>query len=253
MGMLAMMIMVIFVILFVINYQKRQLAQQKHLRDLEKNHQKRLLDTALHTEETERRRIAQDLHDDIGTMLSLTKFSLNQVTTAEMPQGETAESPLKNARKLLDETIGQVRRITSELVPATLDRFGLSAAVEEFVNKVRDSSKLDIRFGCNLVTPPRLTNKIELALYRVLQELVNNAIKHSGCDRIEITLHYMTTQLELTVNDNGRGFDEQLVRSSYDLGHGLRNVESRLSVIDGSIKYETALGSGCVARVRLAI
>ncbi len=253
MGMLAMTIMAVFVILFVINYQKRQIAQQKHLRDLENRHQKLLLDTALHTEEAERRRIAQDLHDDIGTMLSLTKFSLSQVVPAADAAARTEDAPLENARKLLDETIAQVRRITSELVPASLERFGLVAAVEEFIHKIRDNSRLDVRFECNLNHPPRLAGKTELSLYRIVQELVNNAIKHSACDRLIVRLHYTTGSLQLTVTDNGRGFDENGVRELPAAGHGLRNIESRASIIDGVVTYRTAPGEGCEAKVRVRV
>src|SRR6218665_2008367 len=104
-GMLAMIVMAIFVIVFVISYQKKQIAQQKHLRDLENQHQRLLLDTALNTEEAERRRIAQDLHDDIGTMLSLTKLSLNQLSKSISEHGFKEDQIMRKSQSLVEETI----------------------------------------------------------------------------------------------------------------------------------------------------
>lgn len=250
---MAMLMMAVFVIAFIIYYQKRQLEQEKMLHEIEKNHQRLLLETALSSEEAERRRIAQDLHDDIGTMLSLTKLSLNQLNKI-MGRGDTrADFTLNKAQALVEETIVHVRRITRELVPTTLEHFGLVAAIDEFIHRLGDNQSLKVNFHCDIDNIPRQSPRVELALYRIMQELVNNAIKHSHCDEIEIDLHMDKGQIELQVTDNGQGFDAQVVRTSEQAGLGLRSIDSRLSVINGAVNYQKPGLRGSRARVQIPL
>ncbi len=261
-----MLIMAVFVIAFVIYYQRKQLEQEKKLRDVEKSYQRMLLETALNSEEAERRRIAQDLHDDIGTMLSLTKLSLNQLIKT-MGASERAglsaasadkthlrtEFTLSKAQSLVEETIIHVRRITRDLVPTTLEQFGLAAAIDEFILRMGDSMSLTVRFHCDPEEIPRQSPRVELSLYRIMQELVNNAIKHASCDEIEIDLHIDKGKLELQVTDNGKGFDAHSLKTSEQAGLGLRNIESRLSVINGVVNYHKPGIRGSRARVQIPV
>ncbi|TDB68268.1 sensor histidine kinase [Arundinibacter roseus] len=240
-------------IAFVIYYQKRQLEQEKKLRDVEKTYQRMLLETALNSEEAERRRIAQDLHDDIGTMLSLTKLSLNQLHKIVHKEETRTEFTLNKAQSLVEETIIHVRRITRDLVPTTLEQFGLVAAIDEFIHRLGDNLALTVHFHCDADNIPRQSPKVELALYRIMQELVNNAIKHSNCNEIEIDLHLDRGKLELQVTDNGKGFDAQEIKMSDQAGLGLRNIESRLSVINGNVNYQTPGIRGSRARVQIPV
>jgi signal transduction histidine kinase len=248
-----MLMMAFFVIAFVVFYQKRQLAQEKQIREIERAHQKKLLETALNTEEAERRRIAKDLHDDIGTMLSLTKLSLNQLEQGLSNPGSQSQQTLHNARSLVEDTILNVRRITRDLVPVTLEKFGLAVAIEEFVRRISQGGELQVYFNCEGEEIPRQSRQIELTLFRVMQELVNNALKHAECTEIEIDLHKLNDRLELQVTDNGRGFDITDAAILAKGGLGLRSIESRLSVVNGSIKYETPGTKGTRAHVRIPI
>jgi signal transduction histidine kinase len=250
---LAMLIMAVFVITFVIYYQKKQLQQQKQMRDVEKEYQRMLLETALNSEEAERRRIAQDLHDDIGTMLSLTKLSLNQHRKNSNQQTKDADPALQKVQSLLEDTIVQVRRITRDLVATTLEHFGLVAAIEEFMNRLENTETLMLQFQCESDFIPRQPKKVELALYRIMQELVNNAIKHSRCDHISVCLDVKKGMLQLRVIDNGLGFDAPQTKTSLQGGLGLRNIESRLSVINGSVQYPDTKGDGFEAEVLVPI
>ena len=250
---LAMVLMAGFVIAFIIYYQRKRLEQEKNLRDVEKNHQRMLLETALNSEESERRRIAQDLHDDIGTMLSLTKLSLNQLYKNMNRDDSRSEFTLHKAHSLVEETIIHVRRITRDLVPTTLEQFGLVAAIEEFIHRLSDNLSLTVHFQCDAENIPRLAPKVELALYRIMQELVNNAIKHADCDEIEIDLHLDKGKLELQVTDNGKGFEAPSKDSKQPEGLGLRNIESRLSVINGAVNYQKPGIRGLRARVQIPV
>lgn len=252
-GTLAMLMMAFFVISFVLFYQKRRFAEEKKLGEIEKNHTRLLLDTALNSEENERRRIAQDLHDDIGTMLSLTKLSLNQLNKATNNRGEKEEQIMKKAQSLVEETILHVRRITRELVPTTLERFGLIEAIDEFIHKLEEGNTLAITFQPGSEEFPRQGQKIELTVYRIMQELVNNAIKHASCTKIDIGLEMNHQFIGLRVSDNGIGFDPETVKENNLTGLGLLGIESRLSILHGTIQYSKSGNGGSTAKILIPI
>ena len=247
-----MLAMAFCMIAFVMYYQKRRFEEEKRINDIEKNYNRLLLDTALNSEETERRRIAQDLHDDIGTMLSLTKLSLNQLSKLVGNSGdEKEESIMKKSQSLVEETILHVRRITRDLVPTTLERFGLMEAIEEFIHKLEEDNNLVIAFQSNTEEFPRQGQKLELTLYRIMQELVNNAIKHASCTKIDIVLEIDEEMIGLRVTDNGVGFDPEKIKESNLAGLGLLGIESRLAIVNGTVQYEQPAkgGSSAIARI----
>lgn len=236
---LAMLIMAFCIISFVLYYQKRRFEEEKRISDIEKNYNRLLLDTALNSEETERRRIAQDLHDDIGTMLSLTKLSLNQLSKmVGNSDNEKEDQIMKKSQSLVEETILHVRRITRDLVPTTLERFGLIEAIEEFIDKLEEDNNLLITFQANTEEIPRLGQKLELTLYRIMQELVNNAIKHASCSKIDIRLEVNDELIGLRVTDNGVGFDPEKIKENNLAGLGLLGIESRLAIVNGTMQYD---------------
>lgn len=247
----AMLIMAFFVISFVTLYQKRKFEQEKKLNDIEKEYNKKLLDTALNSEESERRRIAQDLHDDIGTMLSLTKISINQLSKLDTSLNDKDLIIIRKAQSLVEETILHVRRITQDLVPTTLERFGLSEAFEEFINKLEPSNMLEIRYHINGDDLPRQSTKVELTIFRIMQELVNNAIKHSKGNAIEINLKVFNDFLHMQVIDNGIGFNATELKKNNLVGLGILGIESRLTIVNGSISYGKSHHGGAQATVKI--
>lgn len=245
---LAMLTMAFCMISFVMYYQKRRFEEEKRISDIEKTYNRLLLDTALNSEETERRRIAQDLHDDIGTMLSLTKLSLNQLSKMVGNSGNEKEDQImKKSQTLVEETILHVRRITRDLVPTTLERFGLMEAIEEFIHKLEEDNNLAITFQANTDDFPRQGQKLELTLYRIMQELVNNAIKHASCSKIDIRLEINDQMIGLKVTDNGVGFDPEKIKENNLAGLGLLGIESRLAIVNGTVQYEKPEKGGASA------
>lgn len=250
---MAMLVMAFFVISFVMYYQKRRFEEEKKLNEIEKNYTRMLLDTALNSEETERRRIAQDLHDDIGTMLSLTKLSLNQLSKIIGEAGEKEDQIMRKSQSLVEETILHVRRITRDLVPTTLERFGLAEAIEEFVHKLEENSQVKLSFRCNVEEFPRLGQKTELTIYRIMQELVNNSIKHANGTKIDIDLQMNNKIIGLIVADNGVGFDPETIKENNLAGLGLLGIESRLAIVDGHVIYEKPEGGGSSAFAQIPL
>lgn len=245
-----MLIMALFIVLFVMYYQRKQIEQQMRVKDMEAEFQRKLLEVSMASTEAERRRIAQDLHDDIGVLLSVTKLTFNALY-GQLGSKEQAERLAQQVREALDETISHVRRISRELVPTTLERFGLPAALQEFAAKSNGNNLLRVTFGCSGDENYRLEPKTELMLYRVAQELINNALKHSGAKNVHVQLSLPPHDFAMVIEDNGQGFSLESVRSRPSPGLGLDSIEGRLRIIDGKIHYDTAYQKGCRAVVEL--
>lgn len=238
----AVTLLVIAIVLFVAYYNKKQSEQKLALKAIEFELQQKLLLNSLEVQEAASRRIARDLHDEVGALLSATKMSFN-VLNKRLRDAEDRSS-LLNSKKLLDESIATVRRISKELIPTSLENFGLLAAVEDFLNKIKTATGLAINLESNLNEETRFEPNQELMVYRILQELTNNAIKHAGASELEIKLTHYPNQLSLVFFDNGKGFDPNNLVQNGDSGLGLRNIESRVSVINGKCTISSTPESG---------
>lgn len=220
-----------FFILFVAYYNRKQSEQKLELQIKETELQQKLLLNSLEVQEAERRRISRDLHDEVGVLLSVTKMSFNGL--GKKLKDETLKEDLLRSRKLLEDSIATVRRISKELTPTTLENFGLVAALEDFLNRVKDSAELNINFEAGFGDSIRFSGKQELMIYRIIQELTNNAVKHSGATELEVHLSCIPDkELKIVFFDNGGGFDFE-TKNAQNGGLGLRNIESRVNVING--------------------
>lgn len=238
---IAMLLMAIFIIVFVAYYQRKQAQYQMTVKELQERHRQELMAAMFRGQEAERRRLAQDLHDDIGTMLSVAKMTLNQLER-HLDRFSPERAQAHKTRQLLDDTLKNVRRISRDLVPTTLERFGLLAALEELVGNANNdliSVQLEWPEKFDVTTPA-----LDVMLYRIVQELTNNAIRHSGATHITIRFFVHENELRMAVIDNGRGFDIDEVVQSKQRGLGLRNIESRLSVVNGHVTFDVAPGRG---------
>ncbi|WP_266367987.1 sensor histidine kinase [Tellurirhabdus rosea] len=248
-GTAVLLVMAIFIIVFVAYYQQKQIRQQLAMKEMQETNRKELMAATLQAQEQERRRIAQDLHDEIGTMLSVTKLSLNQLGRSIDADDQGSAMFVQKTRSLLDETIANVRRISRDLVPTTLERFGLGSALEELAEKASQGD-VHVELTCpeKIASLPQSTS---LMLYRITQELTNNAIRHGNATHIQIQLHCEREALFLSVVDNGSGFDLDETLQDKKRGLGLRNIESRLSVVDGNVTFDTAPGRGTRVHVQV--
>ncbi len=244
-------------IVFVAYYQKQQLKkdfqQQKEIQELKNQMQRQLLESALEVQEVERVRIAKDLHDEVGAMLSVTKMSFNQLLR-KIDNAEDLATMGKQTRELLEQSISQVRRISKELVPSTLEEFGLISSVDEFIQKVHLASATAFVFSHEGIdVKQRFDRKIELTIYRLIQELVNNALKHAEASEITLRLTAQTNKIIFTFTDNGKGFNFEAVRNDKKSGLGLRNMASRLNVLNGLIDIKSVLGKGTETTIEIPI
>lgn len=252
-GTFTMLVMVFFIILFVVYYQRKQAEQKIAIQELKAEMQRQMLESSLEVQEVERRRIAKDLHDEVGAMLSATKMSLNQMV--RKIDSTDLSTLAQQTKELLDESISQVRRISKELVPSTLEEFGLVSALDEFIQKIHVASGVLFVLNHEGIIPPdkRFDKKIELTVYRIAQELVNNALKHAQANEISLILKEQNNTLIFEFKDDGKGFDIEKVRKDVKKGLGLKNIESRLSVVNGTFVLKSELGKGTQSFIEIPI
>jgi two-component system, NarL family, sensor kinase len=188
------------------------------------------------TLENERRRIAGDLHDELGPILSAVRLQVNHLE----PTDETEKIVLDKSSQQIDEVIKRFREISYNLLPNTLVRKGLIRAVEEYIDKMQTENGVQISFTGNMERPE--ANK-EVNIYRIIQEIVHNTIKHARATKLAIAVSDKTGKILLTTKDDGIGFNYQEMESKGG-GLGLLNLQSRVEVLNGSLYVNTLPGKG---------
>lgn len=241
----AFMILTLGIILFVIVSQKKMLKQQAE-------HQFSLLNATIQTQEKERKRIAADLHDDIGAILSAVKMKISQIEIKSKEVPEVIQHT-KQAYTLLDEAVKNVRIISKDLLPATLTELGLTSALQELSERLSTKGVLNISINNNL--NERLEYNTELAAYRIIQEALTNAVKHAKATQVQITIDKHTELLKLKIKDNGCGVTLKNIDSkpAEKKGLGLRNIESRVNMLNGSVSFNSSPGKGFEINIDLPV
>ena len=213
--------------------------------ELEADYQKQLLQSTIDSQEKERKRIAADLHDGVGALLSAAKLNLNMVGSGAIP-GEQLSEALGETKGMIDETIDTVRRISKDLLPSSLETFGLSMAVRELCEKM-DNPQIRITFD-EENKPHELSRQEELLIFRMIQELINNAIKHARASEINVSIQWSET-IVVTVQDNGQGFSLEETRGDIKRGVGLYSIENRANLIGGEVFFESKPGKGATIKI----
>lgn len=212
--------------------------------------ERRILTTVLRTEEKERLNFSKELHDGLGPLLSSAKMSLGELAK-RCPDGEDAEL-IYNTSSVIDEAIRSLREISNKLSPHTLNTFGLARAVSNFINKtisINSGRNVDIRFDTNLKTE-RFDPNVEVILYRVIGELMNNSLKHSGASLLTLSMIYDGETVTIDYTDNGKGFDTAAV---LDTGMGLSNITSRVQSLKGTVEIESERAKGMHAHISVNV
>jgi two-component system NarL family sensor kinase len=203
----------------------------------------------IEAEERERKRIAGDLHDGVGQMFSAVRMNLSGLQERVKFEDESTENLYDKTLALVDESCKEVRSISHNMMPNVLLRAGLASAVKDFIDKI-DSRKLKV----NLETvglKDRLDSDVEMVLYRVIQEAVNNVIKHSGANHLDIQMVKDEEGITATIEDNGVGFDANN-KDKFE-GIGLKNIKTRIEYLKGSVEFESAPGKGTLVAIHIPI
>ncbi|MCC6372516.1 MAG: sensor histidine kinase [Bacteroidia bacterium] len=222
-------------------FRKRQV-QAKAERDAELAHQKDIRAKAIiEAEEKERVRIAKDLHDGVGQLLSAAKMNLSSIQDKIKITSDEDNVIFKNALELVDESVKEVRTVSHNMMPNTLLKMGLASAVKEFITKIQNTPNLKVNLEIVGLTN-RLEQEKESVLYRVIQELVSNIIKHAKASELTLQLIKHDAELTIMIEDNGVGFDTSKI-STFE-GIGLKNIMSRVEFINGTVHFDSEPGKG---------
>lgn len=242
-GMIGMFFLTLIIILFVVVYQRKLLKQERRHKAAEEAHQLELLQATIESQEVERDRIGRELHDGVGVMLSTTRMYL-ELWKEEDEAGKAQASNRVDA--LLGETIESVRRVSADLRPVVLENLGLAEAIGALIHTVKQASGLAIHFEAHYEHP--LAQKDELNIYRVVQELLTNALRHSEATEVRLSMGAHMHRFYLSYRDNGKGFPKD--REVYQ-GLGLKNIESRINALNGQISLENAPEGGVSINIEI--
>jgi len=236
-GTLGMLALTIGLITFIIFHQRRVIRYQLKLQQMEEEQQKILLNASIRLQEEERQRIAADLHDDAGPLLATARLYLNENL---VNQDKTTQlQSIYNAKQIIDDTIQLIRNISHSLMPPTLKNFGLESAVNDLFQKISGSGSLNASARFHDYRE-RLKSEQEQTIFRIIQELVNNILKHSNASFIHLTQNLNDDKFFIRLHHDGKGLTqadyERLNKSP--VGLGLKNIQSRLKVVQGKILFE---------------
>ncbi len=245
-GTIGMFLLAGAIVVFFFVYQRKLNHQQLNLQRLETEYQQDLLKSSIEAQERERKRIAQDLHDDIGALLSTVKLGFYPIKKSAK-ENPNQLNLIQSTSNTLEEAISRVRQISKNLLPPTLEKFGLANALENFAAKITVPHTFEVEFVL-VGEYERLDFEKELGLYRVVQELMNNIMKHAEASYVVIQLEIEPDQILLSVTDNGKGFDPDVFKkNNKNSGLGLRNIDSRLSLIPAKLHYNREIPKGSQA------
>lgn len=244
-GTVGMLLLAIAIILFMVMYQKRMIQEQLKRQQLEADIQQKMMEAELESQENERRRLAADLHDSIGGMLSAIRVGLFTISK------QAPDLNIEQTKQMLDDTISSVRRISRDLMPSTLERFGLSQAIKEMCERFSATTQLPIVFN-EYGEPHGLEKNKELMLFRITQELINNAVKHSQATELRIDIE-ATDKLKITAEDNGIGFNIDDQQTLNRKGLGLFSIQNRSSLLGATLEFEKERKKGTRVTITLPL
>ncbi len=239
------------VVLLNQQFRKSLYRQQLEQQELKHAHQKDLLKTAIEVQDNERKRIAQDIHDELGAALSMGRMQLVQLEK----QPELLDRRLPFIRELMENALSSTRRISHELMPLHFEEKGLNEALQKLLEQAEAAGGV----SSTLEVPdpmPSLSAQQNLWLYRVAAELLNNSLKHAKASHVSIQLHNDTPNLTFRYEDDGQGLPEQPSGTSETLGQGgigLKGLEGRVSAMDGKLEYGNRALGGFYAIIRVPL
>jgi two-component system, NarL family, sensor kinase len=230
-------------------YKRYRLTQEKRLQQAIIKQQDIATRAVIEAEENERKRIAGDLHDGVGQTMSAAKMNLSSIESRLNFGNEEDRIAFEKIVNLVDESCKEVRTVSHNMMPNALLKSGLSSAVKEFIDKI-DSRILKVNLyseGLN----ERLDSNVETVLYRVIQECVNNVIKHSGANALDISLIKDADGIAATIEDNGRGFT--VGEKEKAEGIGLKNIRTRIEYLKGTVDFDSAPGKGTLVAIHVPL
>ncbi len=237
---LAFLIMATVLILFFYFSRKKIIRQEIEKKNLEISYQKDLLHAVIITQEEERQRIAQDLHDDISSKLNIVSLNSHMLKAENLTHAEMDEITT-NIISLNAKALENSRRIAHDLLPPVLEKFGLNAGIAELAAEFNSSKAVQVNYESH-VNFDSIDRQKHLHVFRILQELMNNSLRHGKATEISIIFESLHGKTTCNYTDNGKGFEVDSEKNKKGLG--MKNIEGRVNFINGSMKITSGLNKG---------
>ncbi len=242
---------IVFLIVFLFSYfglrvRKNRIIAEQRIKQLEEEKKLLAARSIVEGQEEERRRIAKELHDGLGVLLSSAKMHFTSIRD----KSPEARPMIEKATKLLEQATGDVRRISHNMMPGLLTRYGFYEAVEDLVEQVNDMEGMQAEVKI-VGEQSRLKENTEIMLYRIIQEMVNNTLKHAMATNINLDIRIQSAGLEIKYSDDGQGFDvnEKLKAKSL----GLTSILSRVKFLGGEVNISSDIGKGSVYTISVPV
>lgn len=236
----------------LVDYKNRKLILSV-VRDINERKaiERQVLSSVIKAEEKERGRIAKEMHDGLGPILSTIKLYVNELKYESLKGDERLEY-VNNSNDLLDEAVTSVRAISNNLMPTVIQKYGLIKALDSLCNKINNVGKIKINFIHQNI-PNSIDADLKLILFRISGELINNTLKHAKAKVINLYIKQTENKIILDFKDDGIGFDVDKIMNIENKGMGLKNIISRIKSIDGYYKFESVPGEGFRIKIEIVL
>lgn len=231
-------------------YQQKQKLQQQRIAELETEKQLTATEAVLKGEENERTRLAKDLHDGLGGMLSGIKYSMNTMKGNLIMTPENQQA-FERSMDMLDSSIKEMRRVAHNMMPEALVKFGLDTALKDFCSDINQSGALNVNYQSIGMEAAEVDQTTAITVYRIVQELINNTMKHAAAKNAIVQLSRENNKLSITVEDDGKGFDTALLQSAK--GIGWTNIRNRVEFLKGKLDVSAGEGKGTSVLIEINV
>ncbi|SEK28313.1 Histidine kinase-, DNA gyrase B-, and HSP90-like ATPase [Aquimarina amphilecti] len=236
---MVLLLMAVSLVLFFFFSRKKIVAAELEKANMAISYQRDLIHGTIETQEEERKRIAQDLHDAISAKLNVVSLSTNVLIDGKLDKKEQ-EQTLQHILSVTTKTLESSRRLAHNLLPPILENFGLQAAIEELCDEFISSKKIKVNY--TVVYHDLFSKSNELHIFRIIQELLNNSVRHGKAANVVLNIDETDQELTIEYSDDGKGFDIQSIHKNK--GIGLKNIESRVEILNGILSYQSEVGNG---------
>lgn len=235
----------IVIIILVLRYRKRR-RENEELRGL---FAEQLLQSRLEMREQTLQHVSRELHDNIGQVASLVKINLNAIG---MKAADTAQQQINDTKELVKQMMMDIKLLSTSLSGDRVTKAGLMASIQQECEKINASGMFKSSFTQHDHLPP-VDDEKTIILFRMVQELLNNAIKYSEAEQVNVDIYYQKNTLILSVSDNGKGFNvNDKLAATAESGNGLINLQQRASAINASIQFESG-STGTVSTIKMPL
>ncbi|MBT1697099.1 tetratricopeptide repeat protein [Fulvivirgaceae bacterium PWU4] len=237
-------------LLFYRNYRQKQKLQHQRIAELETERQLNATEAVLKGEEQERTRLAKDLHDGLGGMLSGIKYSFNTMKGNLIMTPENHQA-FERSMDMLDSSIKEMRRVAHNMMPEALVRFGLDTAMKDYCHDINQSGALKINYQSIGIADEPIDQTTAITIYRIVQELISNTMKHAAAATAIVQLTKTNGQLSATIEDDGKGFDTSILKQSK--GIGWTNIQHRVDFLKGKLDVNSGPGKGTSVHIEFNV